>query len=111
MGVPIIQADFNTVDYSKELLLSYFPKGSTVWLVIRQVSRSGMYRHISVHGINKNNIYVYSFHVANVLDWTYKDKTNAVGVGGCGMDMGFHLVYTLSSILYKDGYALTHRYI
>ena len=34
-----------------------------------------------------------------------------VGVGGCGMDMGFHLVYTLASVLYKDGYALTHRYI
>ena len=48
MGVPIIQPDFNTVDYSKEMLLNYFPKGSTVHLVIRQVSRSGMYRHISV---------------------------------------------------------------
>ena len=113
MGVPIIDPKFNTVDYSKEVLLNAFPKGSTsyVYLIVRQVSRSGMYRHISVHGINKNNIYVYSFHVANVLDWTYKNKTNAVGVGGCGMDMGFHLVYTLASVLYKDGYALTHRYI
>ena len=111
MGVPIIQADFNTVDYSKEMLLNYFPKGSTVHLVIRQVSRSGMYRHISVHGIKNNTVYHYSFHVAKVLEWTYKDKTNAVGIGGCGMDMGFHLVYTLASVLYNDGYALTHKYI
>jgi len=111
MGVPIIQPDFNTVNYSKEILLSAFPKGSTVHLIIRQVSRSGMYRHISVHGIKENRVSYYSFHVAKLLKWTYKDKTNAVGVGGCGMDMGFHLVYTLSSILYKDGYALTHRYI
>ena len=70
-----------------------------------------MYRHISVHAIQNNEIRWLSYHVANVLKWTYKDKTNAVGVGGCGMDMGFHLVYILSSILYKDGYALTHRYI
>ena len=40
-----------------------------------------------------------------------KDKTNAVGVGGCGMDMGFHMVYTLASVLYGDGYALKERYI
>ena len=111
MGVPIVQADFNTVDYSKEMLLKNFPKGSTVHLVIRQVSRSGMYRHISVHGIKNNTVYHYSFHVAKVLEWTYKDKTNAVGVGGCGMDMGFHRVYTLASVLYNDGYALTHKYI
>jgi hypothetical protein len=25
-------------------------------------------------------------------------------MGGCGMDMGFHLVYSLSSILYRNGY-------
>ena len=111
MGVPIIQADFNTVDYSKEVLLTYFPKGSTVWLVIRKVSRSGMYRNISVHAIQNNEIRWLSYHVANVLDWTYKDKTNSVGVGGCGMDMGFHLVYTLSNVLYDDGYAIKQSWL
>ena len=111
MGVPIIQEYFNTVDYSKEMLLNYFPKGSTVYLVIRQVSRSGMYRHISVQAIKDKEVNYLSFHVANILKWTYKDKTNSVGVGGCGMDMGFHLVYTLASVLYNDGYALKHRYI
>ena len=100
-----------TVDYSKEVLLNNFPKGSTVWLVIRQVSRSGTYRHISVHAIKNNQVNYLSFHVANVLNWAYKNKTNAVGVGGCGMDMGFHMVYTLASVLYGDGYALKERYI
>ena len=111
MGVPIIDPSFNTVDYSKEMLLTNFPKGSEVHLIVRQVSRSGMYRHISVHGIKDNNVSYYSYHVAKVLNWAYKDKTNAVGVGGCGMDMGFHMVYTLASVLYGDGYALKERYI
>ena len=102
---------FNTVEYSTQLLKNNFPKGSTVYLVVRQVSRSGMYRHISVHGIEDNKVYHYSYHVAKVLKWAYKDKTNAVGVGGCGMDMGFHMVYTLASVLYGDGYALKERYI
>jgi hypothetical protein len=72
----------NTVEYSTQLLKDSFPKGSTVYLVIRQVSRSGMYRHISVHGIKDNKVSYYSYHVAKVLKWAYKDKTNAVGVVG-----------------------------
>ena len=101
----------NTVEYSTELLKKHFPKGSTVWLVIRQVSRSGMYRHISCHSIQNNEVRWLSYHVAKVLKWSYKDKTNAVGVGGCGMDMGFSLIYNLSSALYKDGYKIKQSYI
>ena len=63
----------NTVEYSTKLLKDNFPKGSTVYLVIRQVSRSGMYRHISVHGIKDNKVSYYSYHVAKVLKWAYKD--------------------------------------
>ena len=87
---------FDTVEYSTQQLKDAFPKGSTVYLVIRQVSRSGMYRHISCHSVKDSNINHYSYHV---------------GVGGCGMDMGFHMVYTLASVLYGDGYALKERYI
>jgi len=27
------------------------------------------------------------------------------------MDMGFHLIYSLSNVLYKDGYAINQRWI
>jgi hypothetical protein len=43
--------------------------------------------------------------------------TDGYKVGGCGMDMGFHLVYTLSSLLFdrengKDsGYKLRHEWL
>ena len=40
--------------------------------------------------------------------------TDGYKVGGCGMDMGFHLVYTLSSLLYKKdrgGYELRHEWL
>ena len=106
-----LRLDINSVEYSTELLKKHFPKGATVWLVIRQVSRSGMYRHISCHSVHDSEVSWLSYHVAKVLKWTYKEKTHSVGVGGCGMDMGFHLVYNLASILYDDGYALKQRYI
>ena len=57
----------NTVEYSTKLLKDSFPKGSTVYLVIRQVSRSGMYRHISVHGIKDNKVSYYSYHSHLIL--------------------------------------------
>ena len=52
-----------------------------------------------------------SAYVAELLDWKYKDNTRSVFVGGCGMDMGFHLVYTLSSVLYDDGYAIKQEWL
>ena len=94
-----------------EHLKKYINKGDTLYTSVQKVSTSGMYRHIKVISIKDNNPSYWSYYVAKVLEWSYKDKTNAVGVGGCGMDMGFHLVYTLSRILFKDGYALKHRWI
>jgi hypothetical protein len=32
-----------------------------------------------------------------------------IRVGGCGMDMAFHIVNSLSYALHNDGYALTKR--
>ena len=32
-------------------------------------------------------------------------------VGGCGMDMGFHLVHELGYRLFNDGYSLKHEWI
>jgi hypothetical protein len=32
-------------------------------------------------------------------------RQDAIVIGGCGMDMGFHLVYELSHVLYASGYA------
>jgi hypothetical protein len=54
--------------------------------------------------------------VSDVLEWRYNDEGSVV-VGGCGMDMGFHLVYCLSSVLFRGetekdaGYALKQRWL
>jgi|TARA_A100000172_G_C2999787_1_gene95850 hypothetical protein len=103
----------NLKDHLKEM----FPKGSTAYTTVTKVAPSGLSRHIKVvapfeSSSNKQiRLSNQSYNIAKFLDWTYKDNTNSVFVGGCGMDMGFHLIYTLSSVLYDDGYAIKQSWI
>lgn len=77
--------------------------GTTVYTILRHVSRSGMMRHISVIGPESNDI---TWQVARALGDRIDPKTGGIKVGGCGMDMGFHLVYNLSHRLYPDGFGV-----
>jgi hypothetical protein len=36
---------------------------------------------------------------------------NGIKVGGCGMDMGFHVIYNISKTLFNDGYAIKHQWL
>ena len=89
-----------------------FPVGSTVSTVVRHVSQSGMQRAIVVLAIDTDSgeIVNVSWQVARALGWSLHSKYDGVKVNGCGMDMAFHLVYTLSSVLHDgNGYALNVR--
>lgn len=102
---------------SKERLLGWIKPGDTVYTICDHVSRSGMMRHIrlvvpligddgKIHFIHPNHA------AATLLEYSQaKGGNGALKVGGCGMDMGFHLVYSLSSKLFGDGYALKHEWI
>lgn len=52
-----------------------------------------------------------SYRAAKVLGWPYSEKhgRGAIRVSGCGMDMCFHTVSTLSEIIHGDGTALRYR--
>lgn len=89
-----------------------FPVGSTVHVLIRHVSRSGMQHAISVVATDEDGgISDISWQVARAIGWRIHPRQPGVKVDGCGMDMGYHLVYTLSTVLHGDGYALKHRQI
>jgi hypothetical protein len=106
----------------------------TVYTVIRHVSKSGMMREISVviPVITRGRAqaddasilpvaipdhvgrFVHpSYTVAGLLNRSYSEKRghNAVVCHGAGMDMGFDLVYNLSSVLYVDGYKIRQEWI
>ena len=86
------------------------PKGTTIYVVIRSVSRSGMTRRMDLFVI-KNNEPLF----LNVEEYDeYSPSSRSDGhyrVEGCGMDMAFHLVYSLGMVVHKDGYYFGHRII
>jgi hypothetical protein len=98
-----------------ERLRAIFPEGSYVTTLVRHVSQSGMSRAISVFAVeaidDTPRIYEVSYLVARALDWNLHPSQAGVKVSGAGMDMAFHLVYSLSQALYgaQNGYDLRHN--
>ena len=88
-----------------------------IFTILRHVSSSGMTREISLYYFKNGGRYNITYSAAKALNWTFTHKRgfNAIRVGGCGMDMGFHLVYTLSSVLYRGddraGYKLSQEWL
>ena len=101
----------DTVEDDREYLRALCPPGATVYTVLRHVSRSGMDRVISCFVMGKDHkgecvlYWVPSSRIARVLGSGWRDdpKRDGTHVAGVGMDMGWHLVYTLSIALYGKG--------
>lgn len=72
-----------------------------IYSTIRHVAPSGMSRSISFYFVNKNRQPIWLDHlICRALDYKLDDKREAVKVSGCGMDIGFEVVYNLSTALY-----------
>jgi hypothetical protein len=84
-----------------EYLHEYLKAGDKVYTILRQVSRSGMSRHISV--LTSKN-YDITYLVAKVLGERRNENDGGLVVSGCGMDMGFEVVYRLGYALFPDGF-------
>ena len=120
--IPSIKAQLKGVT-DKELAahtlkLQYFnDKRATVYTVLRSVSASGMTRHISLKVAQGDDILDITYLAAQALGDKLHDKHgwNTIKVNGCGMDMGFHLVYNLSSVLFagqeRAGYKIAQRWL
>lgn len=78
-----------------------FPPGSTAKTILRHVSRSGMTRSISIVDANSNDV---TWQAVRALDERLDPRHDGIKIGGCGMDMGFALVYNLSRTLYPAGF-------
>ena len=76
--------------------------GAELGVIAKNVARSGMSRDIAVLTCRKDGIQNISGLVADALEWRWDDE-DAVKVGGAGMDMGFHLIHTLGTVLYPKG--------
>ena len=88
------------IEEARQFLSENLKPGDTVQTILRHVSRSGMMRAISPI-VGGRDV---SWYVARLLGESQNKNHEGVTMTGCGMDMGFQLIYCLSSILFKDGF-------
>ena len=88
-----------------ERVREHVKPGDRLHTILRHCSRSGMMRAIQVVKLGHEGIEAHlGWNVAKALGWSYNETHEGVKVQGCGMDMGFHLVYELSHALWPNGY-------
>ncbi len=107
-------------DYLRELFVD--DSKPEICTVLRHVTASGMSRDISLFYVKNNELINITYYAGLALGWKLTERygSRAIRVGGTGMDMGFHLVYTLARTIYKStennhgadvGYWLEHRWL
>lgn len=88
-----------------EQLREILQPGDTVYTNLRHVSRSGMMRVIQLTLIKDNEPRDITYLVAPLIEG-YNERHGGAKISGCGMDMGFEMVYTLSRYLFPDGFGV-----
>lgn len=89
-----------------ETLRELLPPGSTVFCILRFVSRSGMSREISfLTGAAEGGLRDVTGLFGIVGEYR-RGNRDGLKVSGCGMDMGFSVVYDVSRRLYPDGFGV-----
>lgn len=89
----------------------------TLYTSLKHVSSSGMSRDMKVLVALDGQILDVTYYVGKLDIGTLKERNGqrVIRVGGCGMDMGFHVVYTVSAVLYgyedRGAYTIRHEWI
>jgi hypothetical protein len=88
---------------AKADLLEFITPGQTVYCILRHVAKSGMSRRISLFVIQNGELRDITRTAAIAMDRKLNRDECSIVVGGCGMDMGFHLIYSLGYHLWPNG--------
>lgn len=93
---------------AKADLLEFIKPGDTVYCIIRHVSTSGMSRRISLFVMQNGRPRNITGTAAAAMDKKINRDEFSIVVNGCGMDAGFHLVYSLGHCLWPKGTPEAH---
>ena len=108
------KSGLKTVDKAEDVArfyCNYLHGQTTIWVLCRHVSSAGATRVLSFFVVKDNTIICIDWFLQDFLGYKSHKKFDGVVVKGCGMDMGFHVVYSLSRKLYDDGYRFKHRWL
>ena len=93
-------------EYARGELRKMIKPGTTVYTVLNSVSASGMSRDISLFIVHKGAIRNINALAADACGHALGKR--GVRAQGCGMDMGFALVYALGAALWPNGTRRPH---
>lgn len=111
------QKDLDRAYAVEHLLTHYLKQGDKVYTILRHVSTSGMSRDISLVIAQGDEIIDITYYVAHAMGEKVSESKGhrVIKQNGAGMDMGFNLVYNLSSVLFagqeRAGYVLKQGWI
>lgn len=83
-----------------EWLRKMLKPGDTVHTILDNVSRSGMSRDIRIVVLRDGEALHPNWSVRVLLGYPSAKHGDGMRVGGCGMDMGFHIVHSLGYALF-----------
>lgn len=92
-------------------LRELLPVDAVVYTVLKHCSSSGMQRVIQPLAVVDGKILDLTFLAARAGLHRRDDKRGGLVLRGCGMDMGFSLVYDIAHAVHGDGYRFTHRWL
>lgn len=95
-------------DYARTELRKIIKAKQTIYTNLRHVSKSGMSRSISLFIVQKGQIRNIDCLAADAMGRNLAANGPGIAVGGCGMDMGFSLVYSLGRALWPKGTRRPH---
>lgn len=83
-------------------LRKWIKPGDTVHTILDHVSQSGMSRTIRVVLLKDSDATHPNHAVSALLGYSRAKRGDGFTVGGCGMDMGFHVVHSLGYALFGE---------
>ena len=106
MSKKLTEQELAELEHDKQFLINKLKQANyNVYTSLYSVSSSGMSRKMSAYiALPEGQIMCIDWYIVRlgVAKWD-RDKRHLT-IGGCGMDMGFHLVYSLGRTLFPNGF-------
>ena len=91
-------------EYQRELVKWLRRKRPVIYTNCNHVSSSGTFRLISCYVIKQGELLCLDSLIGSLSYYKRDKKRNGLRVSGCGMDMGFAVVYDFSSTIFPKGF-------
>lgn len=89
--------------YAVRMLLKWIKPGQGVYTVLTHRASNGMSRRLKVIIAVDGSPFNITRYVAQACGHRMNDDEGSIVMSGCGMDMGFAVVYSLGHVLWPDG--------